>query len=288
MASRYLNAKDLDIVLAGNVAKFRDDLKKAFPDATYEEIAYNNLDVLAPDLRSAIAAAAPTATPESLSRGNEILKAAAEAAGGAALNSVNSIEVTSSGKGFTPQGDVAIQLKTLIAFPDKTRSEVETPSGMIVQGFDGKDGWVKVPQGIIDLPPEYVTEFHRAAALAGGWGLYRDFLKGQVKAQYLGEEDSNGKKTIAVQWNAADGPIKLLFDPTSHLLVGAHYASVTTQGTTETDQQWSDFRTVDGRQYPYQTVVYRNGAKFSEATIQTVTVNPQVDASVFTKPVSPR
>jgi zinc protease len=52
MARRYLSPDDLDIVLAGNVGAFRDALKKAFPNATYQEIPYDRIDVLAPDLRA--------------------------------------------------------------------------------------------------------------------------------------------------------------------------------------------------------------------------------------------
>jgi zinc protease len=58
MARRYLSANDLDIVLAGNVGAFRDALKKAFPDAKYEEIPFEQVDVLAPDLRKTPQAAA--------------------------------------------------------------------------------------------------------------------------------------------------------------------------------------------------------------------------------------
>jgi len=53
MAKRYLTTQDFDLVLAGNVSAFRDDLKKAFPDATYVEIPFENVDVLAPGLRKA-------------------------------------------------------------------------------------------------------------------------------------------------------------------------------------------------------------------------------------------
>ncbi len=52
MARKYLGTDDLDIVLAGNVSAFRDALKKAFPNAKYEEIPFDKLDVLAPDLRA--------------------------------------------------------------------------------------------------------------------------------------------------------------------------------------------------------------------------------------------
>ena len=60
MAQKYLSAANLDLVLAGNVSAFREDLKKAFPTARYEEIPFDRVDVLAPDLRaSSKAAAAP-------------------------------------------------------------------------------------------------------------------------------------------------------------------------------------------------------------------------------------
>jgi zinc protease len=52
MAQEYLGADNLDLVLVGNVSRFREDLKKAFPNAKYDEIPFEQVDVLAPDLRS--------------------------------------------------------------------------------------------------------------------------------------------------------------------------------------------------------------------------------------------
>jgi len=58
MAQKYLSADNLDIVLAGNVSAFRDDLKKALPNAKYDEIPFDKVDILAPDLRAPAAASA--------------------------------------------------------------------------------------------------------------------------------------------------------------------------------------------------------------------------------------
>lgn len=58
MAERYFDAGNQHLVLAGNAAAFRDQLKAAFPAAKYEEIAAGDLDLTAPDLRKA---APPTA-----------------------------------------------------------------------------------------------------------------------------------------------------------------------------------------------------------------------------------
>ncbi len=50
MARRYFDARDLDMVLVGNAAQFRDALKKAFPGAQSEEIPLDRLDLLSPTL----------------------------------------------------------------------------------------------------------------------------------------------------------------------------------------------------------------------------------------------
>jgi hypothetical protein len=53
MAKKYLQSGDLDVVLAGNIGAFRDELKKAFPGAQYQEVRFDQLDLLAPGLRRA-------------------------------------------------------------------------------------------------------------------------------------------------------------------------------------------------------------------------------------------
>jgi hypothetical protein len=229
----------------------------------------------------------PAATPESLEKGKAIVLAAAKVAGGDALSDVKNIEVTSGGQADTPGGMMEISLKLVIVYPNMLHSEAHLPVADITQGFDGSTGWVVSPQGVIDLPPDYNGEFDRAIAIAGAWGLYRQALAGNIELQYLDDEDFDGKKTQAVQWHATNGPVKLFFDPAAHLLVGAHFQSITPQGIVETDQHWSDFRPVGKLQYPYHNLIFRDGSKFSETTVQAVKVNANPDHSIFAKPVTP-
>jgi len=51
MATRYFDANNLDLVLVGKVSEFRDALKKQFPNATYQEIPFDRVDLLSADLR---------------------------------------------------------------------------------------------------------------------------------------------------------------------------------------------------------------------------------------------
>jgi len=282
MATKYFDARDLDVVLVGNASQFLPALKADFPTAQWEEIPFNDLDLLSPDLRQP-KAAVPAATPESLAKGREIVMAAAQAAGGDALRSVSSLEFTEKGNIYAPQGALAINVKWQIAYPDKVHAVITLPMGEIQQVSDGKSAWVQSPQGTRDVPPEGFGEFQRGINLFGGWGLYQQALAGNVKAQYLGQEEVGGKKADTVTWFASFGDIKLYFDSTSHLLIAAKYKS----GTEDSDQRWSDFRAVEGRQFPYQSVTYRSGTKFTDSTVQDIHINPALDPSLFVKPASP-
>jgi len=295
MAQRYFDVQDLHLVLVGNVKEFRDALKKDFPNASFEEIPYEQLDLLSPNLRRPKeVAAAPT--PAGLERGKAILAAAAEAAGGASLAKVESLEVSSTGQLFTPQGQFDVQIRVQVAYPDRVRTEIQLPMGTIVQSYDGKVAWTQAGQNSAELPAKFSAEFQRGIDLTGGWGVYRKAVAGQVEAQYLGEEEVEGKKALAVEWlvprgaegSAPSQPIKLYFDPETLLLTAAKFRANTPQGAFDTEQRWSDFHAVRSGaaalQFPYHTVTYRDGAKFSEQTVQEVKLKTQPDASIFAKP----
>ena len=226
----------------------------------------------------------PAPTPESLAKGKSIVLAAAKASGGDALKTVKSLEVRVSGQATTQNGPMDLTLKLTIVFPDHLRNDAELPVGAISQGFDGKAGWILAPQGLIDLPPDFIAEFSRGIALTGGWGLYQQALDGKIEAQYLDDEDFDGKKTSAVQWTGPSGPVKLYFDAATHLLIGAHFRAITPQGDTQTDQHWSDFRTVEGLQYPYRNQVDHDGQKFTLTTVSDVKINTNPDPAIFARP----
>jgi zinc protease len=283
MAKQYLATTDLDIVLAGNVSAFRDALKKAFPDAKYDEISFDQVDVLAPDLRKPKAAVAE-ATPESLEQGKQILAAAASAAGGDALASIKTLAMTESAKQFSPNGDVPISVKWTVAYPDHSHGDVSYAGQAITQICDGKAAWIVMGAQQQDVT-RIIGEFERGIALfGGGWGLYQQILTGKITGQAIGETDIDGKKTLGVAVQAPFGNVKLFFDPETHLLSAARFQSTGQQGPVESEQHWSDYRPVEGRQFAFATATYRDGKKFIESNVAEVKVNPPADQSLFVKP----
>jgi zinc protease len=282
-ARKYFTAKDLDIVLAGNVGAFRDSLKKEFPNAQFVEIPFDQIDVVSPDLRAAKQESV-VASPESLAQGQQILMAAAQAAGGDSLRSVATLGFSESGKIYNPSGDQPLQVNWQVAYPDRSYGQVSLGSVNILQICDGSSSWLKFPDNVRDTS-NVIGEFKRGIALfGGGWGIYQQVLAGNVSGQALGEEQIGDKKTLGVAVQLPFAALKLYFDPDSHLLVAARYQSKGEEGDVENEQHWSDYRNVDGRQFAFATETNRKGLKLFDSMVESVKINPVIDPAIFTKP----
>lgn len=282
-ARKYFTARDLDIVLAGNVGAFRDSLKKEFPDAQIVEIPFDQIDVVSPDLRAAKQESV-VASPESLAQGQQILMAAAQAAGGDSLRSVATLGFSESGKIYNPSGDQPLQVNWQVAYPDRSYGQVSLGSVNILQICNGSSSWLKFPDNVRDTT-NVIGEFKRGIALfGGGWGIYQQVLAGNVSGQALGEEQIGDKKTLGVAVQLPFAALKLYFDPDSHLLVAARYQSKGEEGDVENEQHWSDYRNVDGRQFAFATETNRKGLKLFDSMVESVKINPVVDPAIFTKP----
>jgi zinc protease len=283
MAKRYLSTDDLDMILVGNVSAFRDALKKEFPQAVFDEIPFDQVDILASDLRKPKSTETP-ATRESLELGKDILQAAANAAGGSALAAVKSITMTENGKQFSPRGDLPVVVKWTVSYPDRSHGDVSYGGQTIVQICDGKAAWITVGSQAHDVS-RVLNEFERGIALfGGGWGLYQEVLAGKITGQSMGGTEIDGKKTEGVRVQAPFGNVKLFFDPATHLLAAARFESTTPQGMLESEQRWSDYRVVGGRQFAFATVSYRGGVKFMESVVSDLEVDPPVNDSLFSPP----
>jgi len=286
IAGKYFATKDLDIVLAGNVSAFRADLKKDFPDAQFVEIPFDQIDATRPDFRKPKQASTST-TPDSLARGKELLAAGAKAAGGDALASVKGIAMTELGSIFNMGSPSPLKVGWFVSYPDHSHGQVEIQGQKIMQVCDGKNAWLQFPDRVIDAT-RFIAEYKRGIAMfGGGWGAYQRFLNGQLSGSYIGEEEIDGKKTEGVALQAPFEAIKLYFDPATHLVAAARYKSDGPNGPVDNEQKWSDYRTIEGKQFAFSVVIYRDGAKFIESNVQELKLNPPIDDSLFAKPQSP-
>ena len=282
MAQKYMGADNLDIVLAGNVGAFRDALEKEFPSAKFDEIIADQIDLLAPDLRKLSTMPAPT--PVTLEQGKQILLAAAKAAGGDALQSVNGLAMSEQEQMIGPNGGLPRTVTWSVAYPDRCRAEVQANGMSVLQVADGKSAWVRIQAQTHDATA-MLGEFERGVALfGGGWGIYRELLEGKLQGSAIGNDEIDGKQVQGVAVQTRFGGVRLFFDPQTHLLAAARYESATSKGAADTEQRWSDYRTVDGRQFAFATTVYREGRKIMESSVQDLKINPPLAASLFSAP----
>jgi hypothetical protein len=283
-AKKYFSTQNIDIVLAGNVGAFRDALKTEFPNATFTEIPADQFDPLAPDLRVAKAAPKAQSTPDQLAAGKQILLAAAKAAGDSYLKTVDTLAISEKGTIHAPNGERLLKVNWQIVYPDKSFGEVDLGGMSIQQVCDGASSWIKFPDSVRDTT-DVISEFKRGILLfGGGWGLYRQVLDGKLNGAAIDGEDIDGHKTQGVALDGDFGSLKLYFEATTHLLVAARYDSSAEQGVNHNEQRWSDYKSLNGGQFGYSTVTFRNGVKFFESSIDNVTVNPKVDPALFVKP----
>jgi len=288
-AAKYFQPGTLLIVLAGNAAQFRDNLKREFPDASYEEFTPAEMDLLLPAMHR-LPEVVPAATPETIARGKSEIADAMQAAGGPAVSKIQSVEYSGVGIQASPQGDLPVQLKLSLGYPNRYRLDttVNMPGlsgNALVVGYDGRSGWTSSPQGTQDIPPAQIGEFIRRILLTGGIGLYQASQAGTVQVQAIGPRDFQGAKTDAVAIVSGSVHAVVYFDPATHLAAGARYQQDTPQGAVETIEMWSDYREVDGAKFPCHGVTLRNGQKFSEYTVQEIKFNTNPDAALFVKPV---
>ena len=289
-AAKYFQPSTLEIVLAGNAAQFRDNLKREFPDASYEEFTPAELDLLLPAMHR-LPETVPAATPETIAQGKSEIAAAALAAGGPAIGKIQSVQYSGTGIQASPQGDLPVELKLYLGFPNRYRLDtiVSLPGlagNALMVGYDGKSGWTSSPQGAQDIPPAQFGEFIRRVLLTGAIGLYQAAQTGTVQVQALGSRDFQGTKTDAVALVSGSVHAVVYFDQATHLAAGARYPQDTPQGSVETIEMWSDYREVDGAKFPCHGITLRNGQKFSEYTVQEIKFNTNPDAALFVKPAA--
>lgn len=228
----------------------------------------------------------PAANPSSR-EGMRILLAAAKAAGGSRLLAVKSLAMTERGTQILPNRNVPLDVKWIVAYPYRSRGDVMYGNQPVLQTCDGGSAWIAIGGQLRDATPT-IAEFKRGTALfGGGWGLYREVLMGTATGDATGETEIGGEKALGVMAHASFGRVNLFFDPATHLLKAARYASTMGQGTAEAEQRWSAYRKVQGREFAFSTVTYRAGKKFFESTVTEVKINPQVDDAMFSKPASP-
>jgi hypothetical protein len=207
----------------------------------------------------------------------EVLDHYAQAAGGkAAWDKLRSRRVVGKLL-FGPT--VEMPLEETLAAPDKFLAKVTTPQGVITQGFDGKDGWVKTGFGVF---PQSAMD--RADSAREGQFYTPIKLESIVSGLKVLPDALVGKAAAHVLAGRAFGCSELLyFDAKSGLLVRRVARMNTPLGELAEQIDYEDWKTVDGVMLPF-TLKRNSGGEVQMEKYSSIQHNVAVDEKSFARP----
>jgi len=309
VAKLYLRPDRLSVVLVDNAKAFASQLG-AVGFGAFETVDLADLDLTSANFKRAGTRAAgqpqaaslkprapspvayrqspvasrPSDQPSAgeIARAMALLDEAIAAKGGLdKLRAIKSIVAKQTQSTHRPDGETQVETTNYIQYPDRFR--VEAPD--VVQGYDGAHAWMKDRGGVHDAPESLA----RDAALS----LRRDVVAlllaakdGALATRLLPDvKDPEGHVSHALEISATDlNPIVLYIDPETSM-VRKRLFTANAPGRPIVEEQFSDYRPVDGIQFAFQAT-QKVGPLSVERKVTDVKINAAIDPTLFKRPAS--
>jgi len=188
--------------------------------------------------------------------------------------SMGTVEVPS----MNLSGTVVIHEKA----PDKILTIIIMAGSAFRQGFDGSVGWAEDPQdGLRELTGPELAEAKRQADFYGPLDMHKQY----TRLVSVGTEKVGDREAYVLEASLPEGgqPDKLYFDSQSGLPVRIVSQHRTLKGVLELQEEFSDYRSVDGVMLPFTLSQAGAGPGFT-VKISDVHHNLAFEDSEFAKP----
>lgn len=263
----------LAILVVGNDADFDEPLSSLGTVKT--------IDITIPSPPEKI----PDPTPETISKGKELLRKSLAAMGGAKVVAIKDIVTTIKLMQSTPMGDFTMDGEAKVVFPNKSITRIKSPMGEMTMTFDGTNGWIQSPMGSQDMPGSTRDDYRKGRASDMHYFL-QNFEKADYQVQYLKDETVEGKtmNVILVRYLPAQYTFRYYLDAQTGLFKKKVAKGNTPSGPADIEEHYSDYRPVGGVQIPHKTESMAGGKKVSELTILSASINTGIKDDVFKKP----
>lgn len=221
------------------------------------------------------------ATAEMIKRGQELMTKAVETLGGSKLDQLVSFQ-----KKELRGNNVKTTLQ--IAFPDAVRQETVRPNFTLVSVVSPSESFLHYNNTARPMPESERAAFYKELnhELIV---LLRARTKSDFKAWAAGSDKAGETTVERLEVELPDFITVLGVDPATGRVLSQTYHGRGPGGVVgEIAISYSDFKTVEGLSLPFKSVATFDGQAFPalSATIETATVNGQIDASSFKKPKS--
>ena len=290
VARSYLHPDRLTVVLVGDASAFVKQLPGAGFDK-FEVIPASELDLFAPDLRRKAAAglrlqpvsfmvpAVTSATPRR-DDARKLLDQAIAAKGGLAkLRAIRTVRSEGTVTARSAGAPVPFGIVTSIEYPDRYRVDADTPAGKVAQVYADGRYWVQDANGVSEMPPAAQGPIQSSVQR----DIVRVLLKAAAGQLVVRDVDSDDPLRGAIEITGGGMvPLTLVINRDNGLIEKARYVAGPGEGRSE--EEYSDYRNVNGIQVPFHTVVRRAGLSPLERDVKTVRFNVPLPVGLFTKP----
>lgn len=269
VAKQYLNPESMTTLVIGNPQMFATPLEKLSPQI-------NRIDLTLPEPKQAVT----ESSDASIAEGKRLLQRAATAVGGAdKLAAVKDYSITSEYQ-LDPSvpdiGGYKVPQTDRWMFPAIFRQDLALPTGFITAYSDGRAGWIAARQGWGALAGIQLKQLQGDLFRSYFRLLISDQIEGRtvnmVDQDLVEITDTNGQ-LARIEFDGQTGlPLRVTYDVPQ--AGGAPLFS---------EDQFSDFRDVNGIKLPFKTVINQGGKKFADVVVTNAKLNSglrQVDLAL--------
>ena len=275
VAQKHLNPDALTIVTVGNKDSFDRPLDE------FGEV--NEIEIKQP--APPPAEPMPEASEADMVKAKEILAATVEAHGGLEkLQAVRNIVMEARTSANSPAGPMQVEATSYYVYPDKFRQDLKMPQGEMAYVFDGTSGFALTPMGVQPIPPQLAITFKDAVFRETLW-LLTNLSQNDIPIQYAGTEAVGDKSaSILLIPQPSGAMMKLFVTEETHYVVKIAYPDSSQGVTVNRETFMADYRDVDGVKVPYHVVQNIDGQPFSDSQVTSITLNAELDESLFQEP----
>ncbi len=234
--------------------------------------------------------AVPSALPQSMTVDRIIEENIAARGGLKAWHEIQTMTMTGKMDAGSKQN---VQLPFILKLkrPRMSRLELDVAGKKALQIYDGSNGWKVRPfLGRNEVEPFTMAEMRTAAAQADLDGYLIDHEAKGIKAELMGVDSVEGRDAYRLKLTLGNGQVRHLWiDAQSFLEVKIEGSPRRLDGKMHNvETYYRNYQSITGLMIPFvlETAV-ENVKPTRKITIETVVLNPKLDANTFSKPELP-
>jgi outer membrane lipoprotein-sorting protein len=166
--------------------------------------------------------------------------------------------------------------------PNMTRKEIMMGQQRILYVFDGRTAWTVNPLTGSNAPTVITgPEVEGIRQEADFDSPFVDYKTKGYAITYVGTEDTTGRKLYHLRLTARNGAAQECYLDAD---TGLEARTVSPSPMGMLEEEFSDYRDVQGLKMPFSVRTLQNGKPVAEITIERIEINGVIDDALFRKP----